>query len=318
VTAFTACAIQIRLAAHDLESPTRFRALIDRLGAEAAAAGGAHRLWVFPESVGSFLPLAFGPGELLAEPTLERALSALAVRRPLALARGLLSSRGLGLRRGALHAFLPAADRLMRETFAALARRHRAWVVAGSHLRGHDDGRVTASSYTFDPDGRLAAITDKVNLVASVEDSAPTGLGLARGDAERLPLVRAPFGRVATLIGYDAAPAAHTPNERWSWVAGRADAAGADVLANPATQAAPVADPRPGLAASLARLAHARTGITAHLCGAVLDRCWAGRSAILVREGREVRVLAAADSDQDSGVVSAELTAAAREPMDAG
>jgi predicted amidohydrolase len=305
-------AVQVRLAAHHLESPGRFRALVDRLGEQAAAAGGPHRLWVFPEAVGYFLPLAFAPPDALARDTLAGAFTTLAVRRPLALVRGLLEARGGGLRRGLLHAYLPACDRLMRESFAALARRHRAWVVAGSHLRGHADGRVTASSYTFDPAGRLAAVTDKVNLVPGLEDGAPGGLGLSRGDAERLPLVRAPWGTLATLIGYDGFAEPQSDGERFAWMAGRADAAGADVVANPAASPAE-AWPVTGLAESLERVGHLRHAVTAQLCGAVLDRSFAGRSAILTRGQDGVHVLAAAAGPTDAEVVSARvrLTAAA-------
>lgn len=334
-------AVQVRLAAHHLDSPERFRALIDGLGEQAAAAGGEHRLWVFPEAVGHFLPLAFAP-EVLGRATVDQAFAALALRRPLSLVRGMIAGRTLGLRHGLLHSILPAADRLMHECFGALARRHRAWVVAGSHLRAHPDGRVTNSSATFDPSGRLVAITDKVNLVPGMEDSTPTGLGLARGDAERLPVVRAPWGTLATLICYDGFVCPHTEGERFAWMAGRADAAGVDVLANPAANPwpwlepwvfAPPGPPPPlrcqqwhdeGLPASLARLRHVRYGVTAHLCGAVLDQRFEGPSEILSREPDGVRVLAAAAGHDDAEVVAArvpapaELTARAAEPMDVG
>ncbi|HTM20537.1 MAG TPA: nitrilase-related carbon-nitrogen hydrolase [Kofleriaceae bacterium] len=234
------------------------------------------------------------------------------MRRPLALARGLLEARGGGgLRRGLLHAYLPACDKLMRECFAALARRHRAWVVAGSHLRGHPDGRVTSASFTFDPDGRVAAVTEKVNLVPGVEDGAPGALALSRGDSERLPVVRAAWGALATLIGYDGFAEPQGEGERFAWMAGRADAAGVEVIAHPAACAAD-AWPVTGVAGSLERLGRVRHAVSAQLCGAVLDRSFAGRSAILARDGQGVRVLAAAAGAADAEVVAAtvRLTAA--------
>jgi len=320
----TLVAVQARLAAHDLESPARFRALIDGLGERAAAAGGEHRLWVFPEAIGHFLPLALAPPGVLSSATVDQAFTALALRRPLSLLRGALDARSLVPRRALLHAIMPPADRIMRECFAALARRHRAWVVAGSHLAAHPDGRVTNRSYTFDPGGRLAGVTDKVNLVPGQEDGAPGGLGLGRGDPDRVPVVSTPWGGLATLICYDGFAEPHTSGERFCRVADRVDAAGADVIANPAANSWPWMGPwvfaepgehidrhqqwkSEGLPASLAGLHRVRYGVTAHLCGAVLDLAFEGRSEILGRGPDGVEVLASAAGFRDAEVVVAEV-----------
>ena len=321
-------AMQVRLALHNLESPAAFRRHVDSLAARAADAAGdaEHRLMVFPEAIGHFLPLAFAPLAVLEKSTVAEAMTALAVRRPLSVLRGLLDAGAPmsqnALQKGVMHALLPACDALMREVFAAVARRHRATVVAGSHLCVHRPGRVTNTSYTFDPNGRLVATTDKVNLVPGMEDAAPGGLALARGDAGGIPLVDTPAGSLATLICYDGFREPHTRGERWAKVGPRIDAAGADVIANPAANPwdwnGPwfFAEPgeeilrcdqwrTEGLPATLGELHHARYGITAHLCGQILDQRFEGVSEVLERRDGEVVVLARAKSRDQSEIVCA-------------
>jgi predicted amidohydrolase len=215
-------------------------------------------------------------------------------------------------------ALAPEADRWMRDTFAAIARRHRATVVAGSHLRPRPDGSISNSSYTFDPGGRLIATTDKVNLVPYVEDRQRGGLGLARGAAEQVPVVDLGWGKLATLICYDGFAEPHTRPERFEPMAPRVDAAGADVIANPAANPWPWnlgwihAEPgehvlrreqwqREGLPASLARLHHARWGVTAHLVAKVLDLRFEGCSEILRRDGDVVSTIARVESHDRGG-----------------
>lgn len=318
-------AVQVRLAVHNFESPGAFRRLIDEHAARAADAtsGADHRLMVFPEGVGHFLPLASGPTALLGKATLAEAFAGLAVRHPLRVLRGMIEAGSPRLDRGVLHAVLPAADKIMKEVFARVARRHRATVVAGSHLVARAGGRITNTSYTFGPDGRLLGETDKVNLVPALEDRSPGGLGLSRGDPEGVPVCQVRWGSLATLICYDGFREPHTRTERWALMGPRVDAAGVDVIANPAANPWPWNQPwvhaepgetltrgeqwaAEGLPATLATLRRARFGVTAHLCGAVMDHHFEGRSEVLERRGSEVAVLArAASLDQAEVVVAA-------------
>ena len=214
-----------------------------------------------------------------------------------------------GVRHGALGALLPDADRLVARVFAQVARRHRAHVVAGSHLALRGGGAIVNRSYTFDPTGRRIAITDKVNLVPGLEDGRPGGLGLGRGAPQGVPVVDAPWGKLATLICYDGFREPHTRGERWVAVGPRVDDAGVDVIANPAANPWPwrapwvFAEPgedvlrvdqwaAEGLPATLAGLRHVRWGVTAHLVGEVLDRRFEGQSEILRRDGDVVTVVA--------------------------
>lgn len=317
-------AVQVVLAMHDLESPRRFRRLIDGMAARAATECGdaEHRLFVFPEAIGHFLPLTLAPSGVLERATLSEAFAALAMRRPLSVLRGMVDAGGLGLRKGVLRAILPDADRIMRGVFSAVARAHRATVVAGSHLRAQPGGRITNTSYTFEPGGRLVAATDKVNLVPTLEDGAPGGLGLSRGDPDGVGTVAAAWGKVATLVCYDGFREPHTRSERFADMGPRVDAAGADVIANPAANPwawdAPwhFAEPgedilrrdqwrAEGLPATLATLRTVRYGVTAHLCGVIFDQRFEGRSEVLERTSEGVRVLAqAATCDQGEAVAA--------------
>jgi predicted amidohydrolase len=323
-------AVQVHLDASDLTGEARFRARIeaDADAAARAADGADHRLFVFPEAIGHFIPLVYAPAAAHRQRTVDAAMAAIAVRRPAALLGGLVRARALvphagALQRGLLHALTPAADRLMRRVFAHVARRHRATVVAGSHLRAVG-AEIRNTSYTFGPSGQLLATVDKINLVPGLEDSAPGGLGLARGDAHRIPLARTGWANIATLICYDGFSCPHTPHERFAFAGERVDAAGADIIANPAASPWPwherwvFAPPGPaptraeqwqaeGLPSTLARLQRVQYGVTAHLCARIFDKIFEGRSEILARRDGAAAVLAEAKSSDRGEVVCARI-----------
>jgi predicted amidohydrolase len=171
--------------------------------------------------------------------------------------------------------------------------------VAGSHLRLAPNGDLTNTSLLFGPDGRVLSTTDKVNLVPGLEDRGPKGLGLARGDADKLPIVDTPFGPVCTLVCYDGFREAHTTNERFVAMGPKVAArGGVTIVANPAANPWPWRDPwifaepgelgsredqwnREGLRGSLVGKGFARWGVTAHLVGKVIDQVFDGQSEIL-------------------------------------
>ena len=82
--------------------------------------------------------------------TLGAALAAAAVRRPLEVLRGVATTRLLDPRHAVLAALAPDGERFWRGVFGPLARRHGAYVVAGSHLRlaagRRSDERVASCS----------------------------------------------------------------------------------------------------------------------------------------------------------------------------
>jgi predicted amidohydrolase len=326
-------AVQLEIDAGVLGAPERYRRHIEdaaarALGGEAGEADA--RLVVFPEVAGHLALLALAPPAAHRARTLGGALAAAAVRRPLDVLRGLASARRLDPRHAVLAALAPDGERYWRAIFGPLARRHRAYVVAGSHLRLRAGGELTNASLLFAPDGRCEAVTEKVNLVPGLEDGAPGALGLARGDADRLPLVDTALGRACTLICYDGFHVPHTPLERFTPVPPHVAArGGVAVVANPAANPWPWTGPWPppglpargpgaagdtraaqwqreGLPGSLAGAAFARYAVTAHLVGAVLDLRFDGASEILEREGGGgVRVLARAERADRGGYVVA-------------
>jgi predicted amidohydrolase len=322
-------AVQLEVGAEVLASPERYRRHLEDAAARGIAGAEREadaRLLVFPEVAGHLALLALAPPAAHRARTLGGALAASAVRRPLDVLRGVATARTLQPRQAVLAALAPDAERYWRAIFGPLARRHHAYVVAGSHLRLRG-GDLTNASLLFAPDGRCEAITEKVNLVPGLEDAAPGGLGLARGEVDRLPIVETALGRVCTLICYDGFHVPHTSLERFTPVPLRVAArGGVTVAANPAANPWPWTGPWPppdlaeararaptraeqwrreGLPGSLAEAPFARYAVTAHLVGAVLDLRFDGASEILERTDAGVRVLARAADAGRGGHVTA-------------
>ena len=323
-------AVQLEIDAGVLESGERYRAHVESAVAcavEEAGAAGA-RFVVVPELAGHLALLALAPPQAHRAKTLGTALAAAAVRRPLEVLRGVATARTLAPTHAVLAALAPDGERYWRSVFGPLARRHQAYVVAGSCLRLAPDGSLTNASLLFAPDGRCIGVTDKVNLVPGMEDGAPGGLGLARGTPEKLPIVDTAFGKVCTLVCYDGFAEPHTTLERFVPLGPELAArGGVCVVANPAANPWRWREPWPpaslaggaerapgdreqqwcreGLRASLGATAFARYGVTAHLVGRVLDLHFDGCSEIVERTGDEVRVLARAAHHDAGGHVVA-------------
>lgn len=327
-------AVQLEIEASLLASPEIYRGHLEAAMARALDAAGdaEHRVVVFPELAGYLAVLALAPPAAHRARTLAAAVTAAAVRRPLELLRGVATTRLLDPRHAMFAAIAPDAERFWRGVFGPLARRHRAYVVAGSHLRLATGGDLTNASFTFAPDGRLLATTDKINLVPGVEDRAPRALGLARGDEERLPIVEAPFGKLCTLICYDAFREPYTAQERFAPLGPALVArGGVAVVANPSANPWRWREAWPpprfagqtretaarsreaqwqaeGLPASLAAHPFARWGVTAHLVGDLFDLSFDGQSEILERHATGVRTLARADRHDGGGHVTCVVT----------
>lgn len=281
------------------------------------------RLVVFPEIAGHLALYALAPAAARKAKTLASALAAAAVRRPLDVLRGVATARLLDPRHAVLAALAPDGERFWKSVFGPLARKHRAYVVAGSHLRLGLDGELTNASLLFGPEGRLLATTDKVNLVPGMEDGARGGLGLARGDAN-IPIVDTSLGKVATLVCYDGFREPHTQFERFVALGPLLAQRGPlDIVANPAanpwawrerwkfadegeTQTRAEQWDFEGLCGSLRQAPFARFGITAHLVGHVLDLRFEGTSEIVERtETGDLQVLARAEHHDRGGHVLA-------------
>lgn len=314
-------AIQLEVKPDVLASSEAYQRHIEAQVARALDAAGPAdaRLVVLPEVSGHLAIYALAGPRAHKAKSLSGALASAAVRRPLDVLRGAVTARVLEPRHAVLAALAPDAERWWKSVFGPLAKQHRAYVVAGSHFRLSPSGELTNASLTFDPDGRLVATTDKVNLVPGLEDGAKGGLGLCRGTADAVPIVPASFGRLCTLICYDGFHKPHTPVERFEPVAARIAArGGVVVVANPAANPWPWRERWPfddrvrvdqweaeGLPGTLRHTPFAKYGVTAHLVGEILDLHFDGVSEILAGDGSR---LARAEAPDRGGHVAATVT----------
>jgi predicted amidohydrolase len=321
VTKTALVAIQLEVGPAAVASSDAYQRHLEAAVARAVDRAGPAdaRLVVLPEVSGHLALLALAGPRAHKAKTLAGALASAAVRRPLDILRGVVTSSVLEPKLAVLAALAPDAERWWKSVCAPLAKQHRCYLVAGSHFRVSPDGDVTNASLTFDPDGKLVATTDKVNLLPGVEDGAKGGLGLARGNPDALPIVQTAFGTLCTLICYDAFCRAHTKLERFEQMATRIAArGGVDVVANPSANPYPWRERWPfddrvrvdqweaeGLPGTLREVPFARYGVTAHLVGSVLDLKFDGTSEIVGRNGTK---LARAEAPDRGGHVAATVT----------
>lgn len=321
-------AVQLEINNRVLASADAYRRHIEDQTARAVDAAGEaeQRLIVFPEIAGHVALLAMAPPRAHRANTMGGVLGAAVMHRPLDMLRGLAAVGWWHPKQAALAALAPDGEKFWRSIFSPLARRHAAYIVAGSHLRLTANGKLTNASLLFAPDGQCIATTEKVNLVPGMEDSSPNGLGLTRGNVE-VPIVETPLGRVTTLVCYDGFNTAHTSDEQFVALGPQiASRGGVTIAANPAANPWPWAEAWPprdlkraahaypsrgdqwqqeGLPDSLAKVAFARWAITAHLVGNVLDLHFDGVSEILETGGDRVQVIARAPHHDRGGFATA-------------
>lgn len=320
-------AVQLEIGADVLGSAEAYRLHLQAAAARALQASPAAdaRLVVFPEIAGHLALYALAPPAARKAKTLGSALASSAVRRPLDVLRGVATTRLLDARHAVLAALAPDGERFWKSVFGPLAREHRSYIVAGSHLRLGADGALTNASLLFGPDGKLLSTTDKVNLVPGMEDGAPRALALARG-TDHIPIVDTPLGKLATLVCYDGFREPHTRHERFVVMGSRlASRGGVSIVANPAANPWPWLGPwkfadegevisraqqwdLEGLPGTLRATPFAKFGITAHLVGKVLDLAFEGASEILERDDHGVSVLARAEHHDRGDHISAVVT----------
>ncbi|MCP3101919.1 carbon-nitrogen hydrolase family protein [Myxococcus sp. K15C18031901] len=331
-------ALQPQVSLEDYASPAAFsarhRALAARVDAlrERDAAGRPRHpaLVVWPEWVGTALAFLGQVSRVRGQPTLRSAMKRVAWAEAFPLWRTWRELRPPGWLEG-LHVLLaPRTHRVMWETFSAIARDFDLWVVAGSALlpanrRGQDTPdfepygtRTYNTGYTFAPSGHCVAVTRKVNLVPTREDV----LHLSPGRPEDLALVPTPFGRLGTVLCYDAFRAPHTSEEPWFVPCAQyLDSLGADVLAQPSSNVWPWEATAPvdtrggarsrgeqwhaeGLASQLPALRHVRYAVNAQLAGGYLDQRFGAPSLILGRTSSgEARVLARSEHPREEDVL---------------
>lgn len=324
-------AVQPRVSLEDYASAatfaTRHRELAARVDAlRARDASGQPRspaLAVWPEAVGAALLFQGHVPAVRGKTSFEGAVKRVALAEAWEVWRAWSTHHPPTLRECVYAARAALVHRTLWDTFSGIARDFDLWVVAGSALlpasrRGPDTpdfephgARTYNTSYTFSPDGRCVAATRKVNLVPMQEDV----LHLSPGRPEDLTVLQTPFGRLGTLIGYDARDRPHTREEPWFVPCAQyLDALGMDILAHPSSASAfdrddaglPHREPGHGAAhpAQLGALKRVRYVVSSQAAGNVLGTSLAAPSSILERtQSGEVRVLAQAVSPQDEDVL---------------
>jgi len=287
-------AIQLRVSPALYRDEPTFFAAMDRSCAAAIAAlpSDVPRLLCFPEAVA--LGLLFLPGAYEWAQH-ERSLAAVALKGALRDARRWLKALRLGryrpLRSFYLRQALPAWG-IYQRTFGALARRHNAYISAGSgyfSLIEHEsaqgtfvsDPRVYNVSCLFGPHGALLARTLKHRLTR-----VEARFGFSGGPRWALVPAHTALGRVGTLICYDAF---------FHSLVAQMDTLGAAILLQPSFNTEPWdapwwADPartqaeewlQDGLPALVQDRENVRYGVNAMMVGQLFDLRGEGRSSIV-------------------------------------
>lgn len=322
-------ACQVHVNPETYASEASFEAMLDRMGRrvdEARMAQGHHYahpcLVVFPEMIGTFLPLVNRLHRVRHAKTTDEALGRVARSALGDIVAAMLRGKTLNTTIAFLLAVGPEVRRIYRQMFSRFAQRYNVWTVAGSALLPKNaygdladdflpaDGRIYNTSYIFNPRGRHVGVVRKVNLVPTVEDT----MGLSPGHKHDLWPVSTPFGQLGTLICYDGFRVAHTPNEpNFQPLLSHFDGHGCRILAHPAANFWPWEDPwtflgssgtmkrheqwlSEGLLSHLEQtpLASLQYAVTAHLNGQVFDNRFDGRSQLLERTANGARILAEA------------------------
>ncbi|MHB8593294.1 MAG: carbon-nitrogen hydrolase family protein [Acidimicrobiales bacterium] len=318
-------AVQPRVGLDEYLRPGAFeahhRALAGRVAALREVAGGeVPALAVWPEYVATFLVLTGLQREVEGCTTTAQVLRRAVAGHLPAICGVMARHRTLRLGPAVLTMLAPAAHQVYVDTFAGIARDFGMWVVAGSGLFPRNRfadvaGRYAAASahvfntsYTFDPTGRVVAMTRKVNLVPTQEDV----LHLSAAPVGELEALDTPFGRIGTLICYDGFHEAHTGAEpAFERCAPVLDRLGVEIVAQPSANAWAWDAPwvfndvgesllrseqwfAEGMARELAELSSVRYVVSPQLVGAVLDSHFEGPSLVLGQGPGGVEVLARA------------------------
>ena len=322
-------ACQVHVTPETYASEASFDGMLDRMGKrlDEMRATQNHEytypcLAVFPEMIGTFLPLVNRLDLVRDAKTTDEALGRVARGALWDIVGAMIRGKTLHTTTAFLLAVAPEVRRLYRNAFSRFAQRYNVWTVAGSVLLPRNacgdladdfsasDGRIYNTSYIFNPRGRHVGVVRKVNLVPTIENT----MGLSPGYKQDLWPVSTPFGQIGTLICYDGFRVAHTQNEPgFQPLLTHYDNHGCRIVAHPSANFWPWEDPWTfqGVNGSMKRheqwvnegllshmdqipLTSLQYAITAQLLGQVFDNHFDGRSQILERTADGAKILAEA------------------------
>ncbi|HUW63300.1 MAG TPA: hypothetical protein VMW83_01165 [Spirochaetia bacterium] len=320
-------AVQPYMTLSDYISPDAFFRKMDSLCQKAAACrpgDDVPAVLVFPEELATFLALLGKEHVVAGAATLDEAFANIGRRLFLPVLGRMVRYRTTSLQQAFFLLQAPSVWQVWYETFRALARSHRVWIVAGSALLpenalGYDtpffravDHHIYNLSITFDPAGRVANVTRKVNLVPTQEDVL--GLSPAHlADWAAFTVEGIPF---ANCICYDAFRVPHTANEPgFCSLLQEADVRGVKVVVQPSAnpwwwdepwvfgsgESIPLRRQQwdaEGAAGALAGCRSVEAVVAAHLLARFLDLHFDGASAIYRRGDDGVNVVARAGASR--------------------
>jgi predicted amidohydrolase len=186
------------------------------------------------------------------------------------------------------------------------------------------DARLYNLAYTFAPDGRCLAVTRKVNLVPTLEDTLP----LTAGRPENVAPIATECGPVGVMICYDGFAEPHTEREpHFRPLGGHLAAAGAELIAQPSANpwawnerwvfCGPGEDQlrrdqwlAEGLFTQLRAMPGVRYAVNPQLVGDLLGTRFDGRSYIFGRDATGAPTIVAAASRDDLDPRSEEVVVA--------
>lgn len=301
-------AVQVRVSPEVYRTPAAFGEAVDRWVAEATrgAADSIPRVVAFPELLG--LPLLFwleAPEEVLAAETGTQA--ALRWLKHLDLNAKALGP--LGFYRERAKAAWPA----YREAFETAARRHRAYLFAGTWFAPRLDEEPSRGVYPLglgiynwgfwvNPEGRLLARPEKLRLMPAEKKA------FVRPGSWGAQVVRTAIGALSALVCLDAFH---------EGLVERADAEGAWLLVQPSANPAPWDAPWPpdrgrtegeawlaeGLPKKLVRRENLRFGLNPMLVGEFYETRFEGKSNVAAPG----EVLAIVEDAKAPGAASAQV-----------
>ncbi|MBC7092342.1 MAG: hypothetical protein H5T50_10635, partial [Nitrososphaeria archaeon] len=185
-------AIQYKFETSDYINLLNFREKMIKLGLTASKLIGGEGIIVYPENVGVFLVLE---GLNLKESEdMSKALEKLVIRKfPKLIYIMLANSTSKWTESILIWRSKPMLETYV-QVFKEVAKKSGCYVVAGSTFVKYE-GKVRNISYTFDPDGRVVGVQQKVHITPPEYE-----LGLHPSEIEKISAFDTAFGKIGVAI----------------------------------------------------------------------------------------------------------------------